>query len=241
MPEQISFDELKALVAIEDVAAWLGIQTNARHRGECPFCQDDRSFTITPSKGMFGCFKCQRRGSIIDLVHFSKQGPNKATAKDLIEAAKLIQERFLGTVPSHPARDSTVPAEGKSTLPAGGTSTVPEARNSTLPASEGALQPLAHLTTDHPAIAALGLTAAVCAALGIGYAPKGLMRARVVFPLRLPDGTLTGYMGLATAGDQAPLILFPKNLAERAAGSPAPAEKPKQNADDMRKLFRVVA
>jgi hypothetical protein len=75
---------------------------------------------------------------------------------------------------------------------------------------------------------------------GIGYAPKGIMRGRVVFPLRLPDNTLVGYMGLATAADQAPLLLFPKNLDERCAAPVAPKEETKPKAEELRKLFRVV-
>jgi hypothetical protein len=59
-------------------------------------------------------------------------------------------------------------------------------------------------------------------------------------PLRLPDGTLVGYMGLATSADQAPLLLFPKNLDDRCAAPVVPKEEPKPKAEELRKLFRVV-
>src|ERR1019366_8709017 len=33
-------------------------------------------------------------------------------------------------------------------------------------------------------------------ALGIGYAPKGMMKGYVAIPIRLPTGELTGYIGI---------------------------------------------
>jgi len=52
---QINFDELKALVSITDVAQWLGIkvkQTGDTYRGDCVLCGAERSFTLTPKKGL---------------------------------------------------------------------------------------------------------------------------------------------------------------------------------------------
>ncbi|WP_395019815.1 CHC2 zinc finger domain-containing protein [Dongia sp.] len=236
MAELVSFDDLKALVSIEEVATWLGIQTkpsgtNGALRGKCPLCSEDRTFTITPAKGLFGCFKCQKRGSILDLVHHVRR------TKNVREAALLIQEQFLGDaggkVPSQELRKSTVPAERNSTVPA------------RQEAPQSPLKPLEHLTTNHPAIEVLGLTAGACTAIGIGYTSKGMMRGRVAIPLRLPDGSLVGYLGIATSGDQQPLLLFPKNLEEKATAAATPAaeketSEPKKPAEELRKLFRVV-
>jgi hypothetical protein len=36
-------------------------------------------------------------------------------------------------------------------------------------------------------------------ALGIGYAPKGMMKGYVAIPTRLPTGELTGYIGITEA------------------------------------------
>jgi hypothetical protein len=101
--------------------------------------------------------------------------------------------------------------------------------------AETALQPLDYLETDHEVIGLLGLTPEACEALGAGFAPKGTMAGRVLIPLRLPNGTLVGYCGIATRDDQEPLLLFPKNIAERA--KPEPEKVP---ADKLRKLLRVV-
>jgi hypothetical protein len=55
-------------------------------------------------------------------------------------------------------------------------------------------------------------------ALGIGYAPKGLMKGYVVIPVRLPTGELTGYIGI-TEGKVpkefhlSRVVTFPKKTA----------------------------
>lgn len=225
-PRYVDYKALKTAVRMMDVLAWLKIELTPEGqtlRGTCPLCNydDDRIFVATPSKHLWYCHKEEAGGDTIALVA-------RAHGISTREAAATMADHF-GFGKGNSERSTSSPS----------TVTVPSTKPAVPPATDG-LQPLAHLTNDHPAIEMLGLTAQVCDALGIGYAPKGLMRARVVFPLRLPDGTLTGYMGLATTGDQAPLILFPKNLDQRLT-APAPAEKPKQPADELRKLFRVVA
>jgi hypothetical protein len=46
-------------------------------------------------------------------------------------------------------------------------------------------------------VESLGIDASTAAeALGIGYAPKGMMKGYVAVPVRLPTGELTGYIGI---------------------------------------------
>lgn len=97
------------------------------------------------------------------------------------------------------------------------------------------LEELDYLETDHEIVELLGLTPRALELIGGGYAPKGTMAGRLLIPLRLPTGVLAGYLGIATREDQEPLLLFPRNLEERA--TPAGAKPP---ADQLRKLFRVV-
>jgi hypothetical protein len=107
--------------------------------------------------------------------------------------------------------------------------------------AQDALQPLDYLETDHEVIELLGLSMAACEALGAGYAPKGVMTGRIVIPLRLPDGTLVGYFGIATKEDQVPLLKFPPNLEERCRTVPSKADAPpKVPGDQLRKILRVV-
>jgi DNA primase len=92
------FKELREKVSIIQVADWLGVHPGPKLRGRCPLCEDDRSFTITPAKGLWGCFKCGKKGSILDLVMHVKD-------VKLTEAAKLIEEHFLGTPQKQPRDD----------------------------------------------------------------------------------------------------------------------------------------
>lgn len=75
------------------------------------------------------------------------------------------------------ARDSTVPT------------TVPEK-------VEGGMSPLTYLEHDHDAVRAIGFDVEVAKRLGIGYAPKGLMRGTVAVPVRDENGVLQGYIGI---------------------------------------------
>jgi len=74
------------------------------------------------------------------------------------------------------------------------------AKNVLAPATPDAktddLKPLDHLTIDHELVTAVGIPEDVCKAVGIGYAPRGLMQGTVAIPLRLPDGKLVGYVGI---------------------------------------------
>lgn len=58
------------------------------------------------------------------------------------------------------------------------------------------LQPLSYLVHDHELVQVIGFEPTEAEALGLGYAPKGLMRGTVAIPLRMPNGTLIGYIGV---------------------------------------------
>ena len=58
------------------------------------------------------------------------------------------------------------------------------------------LSPLSYLEVEHELVTALGFPTDVCEAVGIGYAPKGVMRGHVAIPIRLPNGKLVGYIGI---------------------------------------------
>lgn len=84
------------------------------------------------------------------------------------------------------------------------------------------------LETKHPVIELLGVSAAVLEKLEGGYSAR---TERIHIPLRLPNGEIVGYFGIATNADQAPLLQFPKDMEERI--------KPKSH-EELRKLLRVV-
>lgn len=78
--------------------------------------------------------------------------------------------------------------------------TVPLERRSQRPSkqseAERGFRPLDYLDPDHAAVEALGMAPEDAAALGWGYAPRGVLRGTVAVPIRLEDGTLVGYIGI---------------------------------------------
>lgn len=179
----LSFEELKERVPITDVAHWLGIKLDANHRGPCPFCEDRRSFTLTPEKRLFGCFKCQKRGSILDLVMHA----NGVTVRD---AAKLIHDHFIGGEEQKPAPKRQEPPGD-------------------LREVQSQLEKVrARLDHGHEILLMMGMPESVYRSLGIGFDPRS---KRVMFPL-YKEGEMVGFAGLATSEDQSPLMMFHKNL-----------------------------
>jgi hypothetical protein len=202
----IDFDALKKQVPIEDVVEWLGFplktMANGQLRGCCPICEsrNDRSFVVTPAKGLYNCFNGCGGGDIIRLVaNFSKIGTR--------EAAAQLQSHFCdkeGTVNGNSEQSQstvtvTVPAQAAGPK----TSSLPDLS-----------KVAARLKTDHSIIPALGLTPEVCQALGWGYDAAGTMRGRFLVALRRDDGQLIGFLGIATKEEMIPLLQFPPNLAQ---------------------------
>ena len=235
MTSKINFDELKASISVVDVAAWLGIklkQTGDTHRGDCPLCEQERSFTLTPNKGLWGCFKCQQRGSIIDIV---------ATFRNvgLHQAGVMLHRQFIdgGTV------NSTAPAERRPAVSTkkrqeeGKTANSPSNPSPpNVPLSTKLANVQSRLQYEHEYVQAMGLSPEVARAFGIGYCPSGIMRGRVVSPMYL-NGEHVAYKGLATSEDQSPLMLFPSNLDELVAAADQDEQPQQDNA--VHKFFRV--
>lgn len=72
--------------------------------------------------------------------------------------------------------------------------TVPRERR-----GERGFKPLDYLDPDHEAVAAVGFNPGDARALGIGYAPRGVLRGTVAVPVRHADGTIAGYIGIQEA------------------------------------------
>jgi DNA primase len=222
MASYIDFKQIKERISFPQAIQILGVQMRLRgnqYRSECPTCKHggDRALVITDQKGFY-CHAAQKGGDVIAFAaHVRDEGQREA-------AEFLAQYAGIDSTPTSspaPQREKTAKTTGNS----------------------GELRPLDYLTTDHPAIELLGLTEEVCAIIGIGFANKGTMNGRVVFPLRLESGSLIGYIGVATKPDQAPLLKIPSNLGELCGvgGTVEEAEQePPKSKDELRKLFRVV-
>lgn len=63
---------------------------------------------------------------------------------------------------------------------------------------ERGFRPLDYLQPDHAAVEALGLDE-IAETIGLGYAPRGIMKGKVAVPIRTDDGTLIGYIGIEEA------------------------------------------
>jgi hypothetical protein len=79
------------------------------------------------------------------------------------------------------------------------------------PAAKG-LPPegLDYLEFEHDHVQALGISPEKAEELGIGFAPRGTMIKRVLFPFRDRSGKLLGYLGYAQDGT----IKLPKGLVQ---------------------------
>jgi len=190
----VDFDELKRTVKIEDVVKWLGIQTKTASNGQlrsiCPICQkgSDRTFVVTPSKGLYFTFDGCGGGDIIKLVASVKKIGTK-------EAATEIQAQFCatgGTVNRTVDRTVTVPG--------------------TAPQNEkGQLKPLDYLEATHELVQALGVSPETCQHFAAGYAPKGILRGRLAIPIHSKDGVLLAYCGRTVKGES-PTLTFPNGF-----------------------------
>lgn len=176
----IDFAELKARVSIEEAASKLGLQltkSGAQFRAPCPSCKTGgpRAVVITPAKNLYYCFAAEKGGDQIALVAHARGCAVQEAAEWLGGTSTKVQ------------------------VPSTSTGTVRKERATPPPEQKAGLNPLDYLDPEHAAVEAVGLDAQTAQALGIGYAPKGMMRGTVAIPIRLEDGTLAGYIGITEA------------------------------------------
>lgn len=170
----IDFAEVKSSVKIEQVAEALGFDLKEKAgqlRGECIVCEKGgpRAFCITPAKERWYCFGCQTGGDSIQLSAHV-QGVHPK------EGAHWISEQFSLQLPEDKKKQERPKTS-----------------------SEDGFQPLTYLKSDHEAVEAIGLSAEDAEKLGIGFAPRGMMKGTVAVPIRMPDGKLVGYIGITEA------------------------------------------
>lgn len=70
--------------------------------------------------------------------------------------------------------------------------------------ARGGFTALTYLEPNHEAVEALGFDPEVAEALGIGFAPRGVLKGTVAVPIRKEDGTIAGYIGLTEIEKQPP-------------------------------------
>lgn len=77
--------------------------------------------------------------------------------------------------------------------------TRPEKKQKSVQGDERGFKALDYLIADHEAVQALNLDTVDAERFGIGYAPRGVMRGHVAFPIRNASGELAGYVGVTKA------------------------------------------
>lgn len=214
----VNFKALKE-ITFEQAIAFLTELKLYKKEGEqlrfpCPACGGDnkRALSIHPVNG-FRCFASTKKGS--DAVALVAHVRRIAQ----YDAGRLLEDHFLGE-----RREDRAPSPARKAEPDGG----------------GELRALDYLEPEHPVADMLGLSAATLQALGGGFAPRGTMAGRLLIPLRMNDGSLVGYLGIATKEEQEPLLRFPDNLEERCTSARTENSRT-QSPDHLRKLFRVVS
>ena len=159
----IDFEEVKRTVSIEDAAQRLGLKmrkSGNQLRAPCPICKSGGDRALVITPAK-NLFYCFAAQSGGDQLQLVAH----VMSLGVKEAAEWLGGASTGTAPTGTAsaRVSTESTDG--------------------------FQPLDYLQAEHAAVEAVGFDQETAAALGIGYAPKGLMRGTVAVPVRLPDGT----------------------------------------------------
>lgn len=164
-----NFDEIKANNPIDTVAERLGLnlsKSGSTLRGKCPVCESSGDRNLAITPTK-GVYYCFTDGKGGDVIALVAH----VKGIGVKEAAK-----WLNGAETTKERKS---GSGKETSePSGG------------------FAPLTYLEHDHPAVAAIGLEPDDAERIGAGYAPRGVLRGNVVFPIRLTDGKLIGYIGV---------------------------------------------
>ena len=169
----IDFKALKESVTIETAMVYLGLKgmtsEQGSYRGSCPTCKagGKRALVITPEKESFYCFTMKRGGDVISLTaHIN--------GTSMKEAANFLLDRSA----KKEAKKATVPQKNEERT------------------KDDTFQPLSHLSFDHEAVRAIGISAEDAKAIGIGFASRGLLKGYVCIPVRLENGFLSGYVGV---------------------------------------------
>lgn len=168
----IDFAEIKQRVSIEEVVSRLGLKVTKRGhqlRAACPACKQGGDRALAITPQK-SLFYCFAAQAGGDQIQLA------AHVRET--GAKEAAEWLGGTV-----QNSSVSS----------TSTVSKKDAS------GGFPPLEYLEPDHAAVEAVGFEPEIAKALGVGYAGKGILRGTVAVPVRLPDGTLSGYIGITDA------------------------------------------
>jgi DNA primase len=212
----VDFSAVKQAVSLEAVLCHYQIPGLRRHRDQLQGCcpihrgQRDDSFRAHLTRNVFQCFACQAHGNVLDFVAAMEQCS--------IREAALRLRQWFGVRPS-----------GLRLCPAA----AGRREGELVREKEGGNLPLRFALTgverNHPYLAQRGIHPATAAEFGVGfYSGPGLMKGRIVVPIRNRHGQLVAYAGRALddrppkyklpAGFRKALELFNLHRAVAAGG-----------------------
>lgn len=196
MSAWVDFRAVKEVVSLEAVLQYYQVKgLRPRRRGHlegrCPIHRGarDDAFHVDLRKNVFHCFACQAGGNVLDLV--------AAMERCSIREAALKLQAWFGSQPERlPGR---LAAEGwKGEL-------VREKSGRNLPLRFI----LAGVNTSHAYLSQRGVDPATAREFGVGfYSGAGLLKGRIVIPIRNVCGELVAYAGRAV-DDRTPKYQLP--------------------------------
>lgn len=199
-PEALDFAAIKASVSIATVLSHFGIALRGRgaeRMARCPFHEDDKpSLQVNVEKGLFTCFACDAKGSVLDFVA-------KKEGCDLREAARRIVAIEGGGRKAETPADAEA-STGASAPPGWREETQGQRRGEDTPARNRPLSFRLALDPKHPYLTGRGLSAETVRHFDLGLCEVGVMRGRVGIPIHDDGGKLVAYAG-RWAGDDADL------------------------------------
>lgn len=166
----VDFSKIKENVRIEDCIPMLGLtmkQNGAQYRGPCPSCQKGGDRALA--------ITTKDRNGNESFYCFGSGGEAKGDVINLVAHIKGISPK-----------DAAELLGGR-----------PAPKPSKMPQDERkGFAVLDYLEPEHEAVDVLGFDVEIAKKIGLGYAPKGILKGKVAIPVRLPDGTLFGYVGV---------------------------------------------
>lgn len=159
----------------------------------CPFHDDAKpSCRVNLERAIWNCFGCDAKGNVLDFVAKKEQISIK-------KAAELVAEWF-GIAAGKKAAAAKSPHAGTRTE-------TRSARRSTTPtpatspaSTEGSApnKPLTfslQLDSQHPYLAARGISEDTVATFGLGFCARGVLKGRIAIPIHDAKGALVAYAG----------------------------------------------
>jgi DNA primase len=177
--------------------------------GLCPFHEErNPSCRVNPTRGVFHCFGCGAKGSVLDFVA-------QKEATSITNAAALVAGWF-GIAADGERRRRDLPSCVDASPPPSAVG--PSETDCDWEENPPLASPLS-LDPTHPYLAARGLSSDIIRIFGLGFSADGEMRGRIAIPIHDHVGRLVAYAGRfpGIPPDRIPRYRFPKGFKKRLA------------------------